>query len=88
MKVSLAEAEGELDELARKAESGDDVVLSRDDQDVVKLVPIHQALSVRERRRQALEALLETARAKGLPGNGPDAAHSQDFLYDEFGLPK
>lgn len=88
MKVSLAEAEGRLDDLARRAERGDDIVLTRDGQDILRLVPVHQELSIHERRRLALEALLASARAKGLPDSGPDAAHSQDFLYDEYGLPK
>lgn len=88
MKVSVAEAEGKLDDLARRAENGDEVVLTRNGQDVIKLVPVHPELSIRERRRLALEALLASARAKGLPDDGPDAAHSQDFLYDEYGIPK
>jgi prevent-host-death family protein len=88
MKVSLAEAEGRLDDLARRAESGDDVVLTRNGQDIVRLVPVRQEMSIRERRRIGLEKALAAARAKGLPDDGPDAAHSQDFLYDEYGLPK
>jgi prevent-host-death family protein len=88
MKVSLAEAEGRFEDLVRHAENGDEVVLTRDGRDVLKLVPVHQELSIRERRRLALEALLASAKAKGLPDDGPDAAHSQDFLYDEYGLPK
>lgn len=88
MKVSVAEAEGKLDDLARRAESGDEVVLTRDGRDIVKLVPIAPELSVRERRRLALEELFASGKAKGLPDEGPDAAHSQDFLYDEYGLPK
>ena len=88
MKVSVAEAEGKLDDLARMAESGDEIVLTRDGRDVLRLVPVHQELPIRERRRLALEALLASAKAKGLPDDGPDAAHSQDFLYDEYGLPK
>jgi hypothetical protein len=34
-----------------------------------------------------INRLREEVRQKNLPP-GPDAAHSQDFLYDEFGLPK
>jgi len=89
MKVSLAEAEAKFEDLVRHAENGDEVVLTRDGRDVLKLVPVHQELSsIRERRRIALETLLASAKAKGLPDDGPDAAHSQDFLYDEHGLPK
>ena len=89
MKVSLAEAEERFDDLVRLAEDGAEVVLTRDGKDVLKLVPVHQDLSsIRERRRIALETLLASAKEKGLPDDGPDAAHSQDFLYDEYGLPK
>lgn len=88
MKVSLAEAERKLDELARRAEKGDEVVLTRDGRDVLKLVPVESSLSIRERRRLGLEAALAAAKARGLPDGGPDAAHSQDFLYDEYGVPK
>lgn len=88
MKVSLAEAEGRLEDLAQRAANGDEVVLTRDGQDIVKLIPVTHELTVRERRRLALETLLASAKAKGLPDSGPDAAHSQDFLYDEYGLPK
>lgn len=88
MRVSLAEAETKLGDLVRKAESGDEVVLTRDGRDIMRLVPVRQELSIRERRRLGLEEALAAARAKGLPDDGPDAAHSQDFLYDEYGLPK
>ncbi|MGV3552210.1 type II toxin-antitoxin system Phd/YefM family antitoxin [Rhizobium sp.] len=88
MRVSLAEAESKLEDLARQAENGDDIVLTRDGQDIIRLVPVQQQMSIRERRRLALEALLASAKAKGLPDDGADAAHSQDFLYDEYGLPK
>jgi prevent-host-death family protein len=88
MKVSLTEAERQLEDLVERAVNGDEVVLTKDGRDVVRLVPATPGESVRERRRFALEELLASARAKGLPAEGPDAAHSQDFLYDEYGLPK
>lgn len=40
---------------------------------------------VQARRRAIIEAAQREAAEKALPG--PDAAHSQDFLYDEDGLP-
>ena len=88
MKVSIAEAEEKFDDLVRRAENGDEIVLTRDGKDVLRLVPVDQKLSVRERRHLALETLLASGKAKGLPDDGPDAARSQDFLYDECGLPK
>ena len=88
MRFSLAEAEGKLDDLVQRAENGDEVVLTRDGKDILRLVPVARTLSVRDQRRIGLEEVLAEAKAKGLPDNGPDAAHSQDFLYDEHGLPK
>lgn len=37
-------------------------------------------------RRKVIESVMETVRTKKSPG--PDAARSQDFLYDSEGLPK
>ena len=39
----------------------------------------------RETRREMMERISKRGAAEALPG--PDAARSQDFLYDEFGLP-
>jgi prevent-host-death family protein len=88
MKVSLADAAEKLEELARRAEGGDEIVLTRNGRDVLRLVPVEQELSVRERRRIGLERALAAAQSMGLPDDGPDAARSQDFLYDDHGLPK
>jgi hypothetical protein len=54
--------------------------------DVVKLAPV-VARRTAEQRRAAIDEVLRGLDA--IPkAEGPDAAHSQDFLYDEFGLPK
>jgi prevent-host-death family protein len=88
MKLSLTEADNQLTELARLAENGDEVVLTRDGREVLKLVPITRPMPTREEKLALLESIIASAKAKGLPDDGPDAARSQDFLYDEFGLPK
>lgn len=85
MKVSVTEAKGQLTELVRRAERGDEVILTRHGQEAVKLVPIKSVPDLKA-RRAAIEAIAKEAAAKATPG--PDAAHSQDFLYDENGLPK
>jgi prevent-host-death family protein len=84
MRVSVSEAKGQLTDLVRRAEAGDDVVLTRHGQDIVRLTPLRRALSTAE-RRAVLERFQREASARILPG--PDAARSQDFLYDEDGLP-
>ena len=83
MNIPVSEAKAQLTELVRRAEAGDDVVLARHGHPAVRLVPIRTRPD-KEARRAALEEILASAK----PTPGPDAAHSQDFLYDEDGLPK
>jgi len=84
MRVARSEAEGQLTELVRLAERCDEVVLTRHGQPVVRLVPIPVMPSPEERRR-VLEEVWAAGKAAATPG--PSAARSQDFLYDEDGLP-
>ncbi len=85
MQVSVTEAKGQLTELVRRAEAGDEVILTRYGHAAVRLVPIKAALD-RKSRRTLLRAVRASgaARAKA----GPDAARSQDFLYGKHGLPE
>ncbi len=84
MQISVSEAKGQLTELVRRAEAGDEVILTRHGHPAVRLVPI-KAVSDRASRR----ALLEAARVSGAANatSGPSAARSQDFLYGDDGLP-
>jgi prevent-host-death family protein len=84
MRVSVTEAKGQLTELVRRAEAGDEVVLTRHGHAAVRLVPIKAAQDRKSRR-----ALLEAARTSGASRltSGPTAARSQDFLYGDDGLP-
>jgi prevent-host-death family protein len=84
MKVSVTEAKGQLTELVRRAEAGDEVILTRHGHAAVRLVPVKAALDRRSRR-----ALLEEIRASAATkaAAGPSAARSQDFLYGDDGLP-
>jgi prevent-host-death family protein len=85
MRISVSDAKAQLTDLVRRAENGEDVVLTRHDQEVVRLTPIKKA-QTRAERRAILEEISKAAAAKAK--EGPCAARSQDFLYDEFGLPK
>lgn len=85
MRVSVSEAKGQLTELVRRAEAGDEVILTRHGSPAVRLVPI-RALPTREARRTLLEAVRASGAAKAVAG--PSAARSQDFLYGDDGLPK
>ena len=85
MEVSVTDAKAQLTELVRRAEAGDEVILTRHGHPAVRLVPVKKRLD-REARSALLEELQRAAAGKVAPG--PRAARSQDFLYDEDGLPK
>ena len=85
MQISVSDAKGQLTELVRRAEAGDEIVLTRHNQAVVRLTPIKAALDA-SARRKTLEAVRAAARVKASPG--PCAAQSQDFLYGEDGMPE
>lgn len=83
MQISVSDAKAQLTDLVRKAEAGEDVVLTRHGKPVLRLVPIVRKPTPEERARVFED--VRAAAAKASPG--PDAARSQDFFYDEFGLP-
>jgi prevent-host-death family protein len=86
MRTSVSQAKGQLTELVKLAEVGEEVVLTPFGRDVARLVPLKAMASFAERR-----AVMERARAFGRKHAkpGPSAARSLDFLHDEeTGLPK
>lgn len=84
MQVTVTDAKGQLTELVRRAQAGDDIVLTRHGRPAVRLVPVQAAPDTAARR--ALLAAVRTAGA-AKAGPGPGAARSQDFLYGDDGLP-
>ncbi|HZF96552.1 MAG TPA: type II toxin-antitoxin system prevent-host-death family antitoxin [Allosphingosinicella sp.] len=89
MHISVTEAKGKLTDLVRRAEAGDEVILTRGGEPKVRLTPVPRAESsedIKARRRAALDAFQGCL--KGKPGfEGVDAARVTDFLYDDNGLP-
>jgi prevent-host-death family protein len=85
MRISVTDAKGQLTELVRRAEAGDDVILTRHGHPTVRLVPIRPVLDM-VGRRKVLEAVRISGSAHATAG--PDAVRSQDFLYEDDGLPK
>jgi len=85
MKISVTDAKGQLTDLVRRAEAGDEIILTRHGHEAVRLVPV-RAVPDRKSRRALLQAVRASASKKAT--EGPTAARSQDFLYDENGLPK
>ena len=85
MQISVTDAKGQLTELVRRAERGEEIVLTRHGHAVVRLVPVKVPLD-RKSRRALLEELRISGSARAT--TGPSAARSQDFLYGDDGLPK
>lgn len=84
MRISVSDAKAQLTDLVRRAEAGDDVILTRYGQPAARIVAVQERPS-----SAARAALLRQIRAevKGRQDDGPSAARSQDFLYDDDGLP-
>lgn len=85
MRISVTDAKGQLTNLVRRAEAGDGVILTWHGQAAVRLVPVRTHLDPSARRK-----ILESARASGAAKASPgaSASRSQDFLYDDDGLPR
>ncbi len=84
MRISVTEAKGQLTDLMRRAEAGDEIILTRHGGAAVRLVPVRSMTAMKSRR-----TLIDTVRASAALKTkaGPDAARSQDFLYGEDGVP-
>ncbi len=84
MRVSVSDAKAQLTELVRRAEAGEEVILTRHGQPAVRLVAAQPPASGVERialARRIMAAVPQSAKA------GVSAAHSQDFLFDDKGMP-
>ncbi|MDB5360565.1 MAG: Prevent host death protein Phd antitoxin [Rhodospirillales bacterium] len=80
MQIAVSEAKGQLLDLVRRAEGGEDIVLTRHGHPIARLIGL--APDIAERR-----TALEDARGAASTKPGTMAARSRDFLYDETGLP-
>jgi len=84
MQVTVKVAKARLAELVRRAEEGEEIVLTRHGHEMVRLVAIKRTTSIPERR--AVIARVRDAAARKGRSSAP-AARSQDVLYDDEGLP-
>jgi prevent-host-death family protein len=64
--VGLFEAKTHLSELIARAERGEEVIITRHNKPVAKLVPVAAPRADRGNRRQLVEALLRGARGRSL----------------------
>jgi prevent-host-death family protein len=85
MRIAVTDAKGQLTELVRRAEAGEEIVLTKHGRPAVRLVPV-KAPADPEARRKLIEDMQAAAAAKATIGE--PAARSQDFLYDADGLPQ
>jgi prevent-host-death family protein len=85
MQINVSEAKGQLLDLVRRAEAGEDVVLMRRGRGIIRLVPI-VGKPVASAKRALMAGIFEAGKASR--SEGPTAARSQDFLYDDDGLPR
>ncbi len=85
VRISITDAKGQLTGLVRRAEAGEEVILTRHGQPAARLLAI-KAQPDRAERRRVLEAVRRSGADKAVQGE--DAARSQDFLYDQDGVPK
>lgn len=82
VEISVSEAKARLTELVRRAEAGEDVVLTRRGAAVIRLAPLTPKIDM-EKRRRALDAFMGAGKGQF---EGP-AERATDFLYDEDGMP-
>ena len=85
--VPMTKARTTWHELIRCVEAGEEIILTRRGRPVARLVKV----SPKPERdwdeiRRRVKQIQRSVKAKMQP-DLPDAAHSQDFLYDENGLP-
>ena len=82
--TSISEAKLKLYQLVRKAEGGEDVVLEYEGRPIARILAIPPN-DLAEERARAIDAA--HAALQGVVFEETCAARSQDFLYDEDGLP-
>jgi len=85
MEITVSDAKSRLTDLVRRAEAGEEVILTRHGRAAVRLIPVKPPVDL-EARRRLLEEV--SAAGAGKARTGESAARSQDFLYDEDGLPR
>ena len=85
MQLAITDAKARLTDLVRRAEAGEEVVLTRHGHAVARLVAMHAKPSAKS-RAELIDALRSQAATRAAAG--ASAARSQDFLYDDEGMPK
>jgi prevent-host-death family protein len=84
MFVSVSDAKAQLTELVRRAEAGDEIILTRHGTATVRLVSIKSQVDQLDRKSVIERAQKLAQESRVEPTN---AARSQDFLYSHEGMP-
>lgn len=84
MEIAINKAKGKLSGLINAALKGEKVVLTKHGAPVAEIKPISPSMQPAE-KLAAIRKIVKQAQAKYT--EGPDAAHSADFLYDDEGMP-
>ena len=91
MQISISHAKAQLTDLVRRAEEGEEVALTRHGHVAAHIVsaPSRSTLSPEEKAAR-IDAIVASAqkRLKAFKGEAPSAARSQDFLYNDDGMPE
>jgi len=82
MNVPITEAKAQLTDLVRRAENGEEVVLTRHGKPAARIVPAEKPVPRRRLDRALIDEITRQAVAKMRPGPW------DDDVYDEGGLPK
>jgi prevent-host-death family protein len=91
MRISVQDAQENLGELIDRADKGEDILLTRGGDPIARIVPMKNMESTPTTTGDfaaLLRDIKERARQTADPFPEETAARSQDFLYDEDGLPQ
>jgi len=86
----INQADFTMEKIIQHIEAGDEVILTKNGNTVAKIIPeMSVEKNEKKERLDALVARLQKSVAAKMQTGMPhvDAARSQDFLYDEYGLP-
>jgi prevent-host-death family protein len=86
VEIPVSDAKGQLTELLRRAEEGEEVILTRHGRPAGRIVPIARPRLNSAERLRIIRDIQHEAAAKMT--TGPVPAWNHDDLYDENGLPK
>lgn len=91
MRISVQDAQEKLAELIDRADKGEDILLTRGGDPIARIIPLKTTEPPPNKREDfatLLRDIKERARQTADPFPEETAARSQDFLYDDDGLPK